>query len=352
MALTCTCTAQQGKKGRSTTATNVRSSTVLGRLLNLFVACGGIGTFLSPAASVVQLPAVPAHTHAWVLLPATGTGRASLRSTSTRKLGLAGSSEQQQEWSSWKQHQKFSPLQKQYEKAGGILYRQSVLSQEEFDVCRRELSSLVGKGGSLRLADETTSSVASNRVGGRIPPDSTIADVLRNPKGSISRLINEVEGKVEGDDDGDGHILVLSEDVPVEVRIYEKEGAGMEWHVDDVLYSPSQVEVVLTMENTSDCITIWEEGEEGESSSTRVEAETTPNSAILIKAGGARHKVSSLKNGRRVILKFVYVQRGATLIEGAEQHTQQFASSSSSSHSKKRTKRGGAAKKYSKRARG
>ena len=324
----------------------------MGRLLNLFVACGGIGTFLSPAASVVQLPAVPAHTHAWVLLPATGTGRTPLRSTSTRKLGLAGSSEQQQEWSSWKQHQKFSPLQKQYEKAGGILYRQSVLSQEEFDVCRRELSSLIGKGGSLRLADETTSSVASNRVGGRIPPDSAIADVLRNPKGSISRLINEVEGKVEGDDDGDGHILVLSEDVPVEVRIYEKEGAGMEWHVDDVLYSPSQVEVVLTMENTSDCITIWEEGEEGESSSTRVEAETTPNSAILIKAGGARHKVSSLKNGRRVILKFVYVQRGATLIEGAEQHTQQFASSSSSSRSKKRTKRGGAAKKYSKRARG
>ena len=336
---TCTCTAQRGKKstGRSTT---VRSSASLGRLLlnYLFVASGG--TF-SPTR-VALLPAVPAHTHALALLPATGAGRAQLRSTS--RLGLAGRSEGQQEY------QKFSSLQKQYEKAGGILYRQSVLSQEEFDVCRRDLLSLIGKGGSLRLADETTSSVASNRVGGRIPPDSAIADVLRNPRGSISRLINEVEGIHARSDDGDGRMLVLSDDVPVEVRIYEKEGAGMEWHVDDVLYAPSQVEVVLTMENNSDCITIWEE--EGKSSSKRVEAETTPNSAILIKAGGARHKVSSLKNGRRVILKFVYVQKGATLIEGAEQHTQQFASSSSSSRSKKRTKRGGAAKKYSKRARG
>ena len=328
----CTCTAQRGKKSTSR-STTVRSSAVLGRLLNLFVACGG--TLLSHTR--------PTSTHALVLLPPTGAGRAPLRSASG--LGLAGSrrSEGQQE------RQKFSSLQKQYEKAGGILYRQSVLSQEEFDVCRRDLLSLIGKGGSLRLADETTSSVASNRVGGRIPPGSAIADVLRNPRGSISRLINEVEGKV---DDGDGRMLVLSDDVPVEVRIYEKEGAGMEWHVDDVLYSPSQVEVVLTMENNSDCITIWEEGES--SSSKRVEAaETTPNSAILIKAGGARHKVSSLKNGRRVILKFVYVQKGAALIDGAEQHTQQFASSSSSSssssRSKKRTKRGAAAKKYNKR---
>ena len=343
---TCTCTAQRGKKstGRYTT---VRSSASWGRLLlnYLFVACGG--TF-SPTC-VLLLPAVPAHTHALALLPATGAGRAPLRSTS--RLGLAGRSEGQQECSSWKQHQEFSSLQKQYEKAGGILYRQSVLSQEEFDVCRRDLLSLIGKGGSLRLSDETTSSVASNRVGGRIPPDSAIADVLRNPRGSISRLINEVEGihTRTSSDDGDGRMLVLSDDVPVEVRIYEKEGAGMEWHVDDVLYSPSQVEVVLTMENNSDCITIWEE--EGKSSSKRVEAETTPNSAILIKAGGVRHKVSSLKNGRRVILKFVYVQKGATLIEGAEQHTQQFASSSSSSssRSKKRTKGGSAAKKYNKR---
>ena len=217
-------------------------------------------------------------------------------------------------------YEKFSALKNKYDKAGGILYKQSVLSQKEFDVCRRELESLIGKGGSLRLADETTSSVARNRIGGRIPPDSVIVDTLRNPEGSIFQLINEVEG-------ADGN-FVLSGEVPVEVRIYEKSGAGMEWHVDDVLFDPGQIEIVLTMENTSDCVTIWEEGQ-AETDPKRVEVETSPNSAIFIKAGGARHKVSPLKYGRRVIIKFVYAREGATLVDGAEKHIKQFAASSS-----------------------
>jgi len=272
---------------------------------------------------------------------------------STSRLSLACSSEEQRERSQWQQqqqqqqhvssfhqHHKFSPLKKQYQKAGGILYRQSVLSQEEFDACKRELVSLIGKGGSLRLTDETTSSVASNRVGGRIPPDSGIVDILRNPKGSISRLINEVEGGA-GWGGGGGSNLVLSSDVPIEVRIYEMTGAGMEWHVDDVMFAPNQVEVVLTIENTSDCVTIWEEGSRGDLYPRRVEVETSSNSAILIKAGGVRHKVSALKNGRRVILKFVYVFEGSTLVEGAEHHMKQFASSSSSrpNKQKRRAKR-------------
>jgi len=109
----------------------------------------------------------------------------------------------------------------------------------------------------------------------------------------------------------------------------------MEWHADDVLFDPAQIEVVLTMENTSDCVTTWEEGKD-DSNPRRVEVETTSNSAILIKAGGARHKVSPLKYGRRVILKFVYAREGATLIDGAEQHMKQFASSSSRSKKRKR----------------
>ena len=233
-------------------------------------------------------------------------------------------------------YEKFSALKNKYDKAGGILYKQSVLSQKEFDVCRRELESLIGKGGSLRLADETTSSVARNRIGGRIPPDSVIVDTLRNPEGSIFQLINEVEG-------ADGN-FVLSGEVPVEVRIYEKSGAGMEWHVDDVLFDPEQTEVVLTIENSSDCATIWEEGKDDANPGKRVEVETAPNSAILIKAGGARHKVTPLKYGKRVILKFVYAREGATLIDGAEKHIKQFASSSSLSRPKKQ-KRGSNSKK-------
>ena len=43
-------------------------------------------------------------------------------------------------------------------------------------------------------------------------------------------------------------------------------------------------------------------------------AETEANSAIILKAGpkeGARHSVSSLKSGRRAILKFVFVREDA-----------------------------------------
>jgi dihydroorotase len=55
----------------------------------------------------------------------------------------------------------------------------------------------------------------------------------------------------------------------------------MEWHQDDILYNPTpQIEVILTISNTSDCITIWKEGEE-----MRNEIETKPNSVIILKAG-------------------------------------------------------------------
>ena len=97
----------------------------------------------------------------------------------------------------------------------------------------------------------------------------------------------------------------------------------MEWHVDDIIYqNTKQIEVVFTLENTSDCCTMWrphdqpiltassEEDlitsscgngrkQENNDNKYRVESvQTTPNSAILIKAGGVLHKVSPLSYGR------------------------------------------------------
>ena len=118
-----------------------------------------------------------------------------------------------------------------------------------------------------------------------------------------------------------------------QIRIYEKQKAGMEWHVDDIIYeNTKQIEVVLTLENTSDCCTMWRPHDQpilaaastssqeevddlNTSGSTKREKEnnnrsnsneefrvesvqTTPNSAILIKAGGVLHKVSPLSYGR------------------------------------------------------
>ena len=57
------------------------------------------------------------------------------------------------------------------------------------------------------------------------------------------------------------------------------------------------------------------------------EVQTEKNSAIILFAGeklGCRHAVSPLKQGKRVILKFVFVQENAVFLEGADVHVKQF----------------------------
>jgi len=113
----------------------------------------------------------------------------------------------------------------------------------------------------------------------------------------------------------------------------------MEWHVDDVLFDPPQVEVVFTLENTSDCRTMWKLPD----GSIRT-VETEKNSAILLAAGGAEHCVSSLKNGKRVILKCMFVHQDAIPVVGKEGMPDQFAPAASrrkqiSRRRKKRKKR-------------
>ena len=84
----------------------------------------------------------------------------------------------------------------------------------------------------------------------------------------------------------------------------------MQWHVDDVLYDPPQLEVVFTLENTSDCRTMWKLNNALE------EVETENNSVILLRAGAVPHCVSSLKNGgARQIIKCVYCQKDAEFLE-------------------------------------
>ena len=115
----------------------------------------------------------------------------------------------------------------------------------------------------------------------------------------------------------------------------------MEWHVDDALYDPEQIEVVFTIENDSDCVTKWDlrSNNSDNNDNTIVEVETEANSAIFIKAGtqGVPHFVSSLKTGYRSILKFVFIREGSTILDDAKYHLDQFSSSSSSNRKKNST---------------
>jgi len=88
----------------------------------------------------------------------------------------------------------------------------------------------------------------------------------------------------------------------------------MDWHIDDVLFSPfPQLEVVFTIDNTSNCLTKWCNSHDFENEEV-VAVETEPNSALIIPAGGAIHKVSPLKYGKRTIIKFAYVQEKSNFI--------------------------------------
>ena len=98
-------------------------------------------------------------------------------------------------------------LKHQYQKSGGILYKQSILSPKEYNTIMSELSRL-----DLPVAEEKESSFATNRMGCTIDSDTEIYKTLSCPHGSLSTLLYALEC------DGDEGIVVAPE-VPVEVRL-------------------------------------------------------------------------------------------------------------------------------------
>jgi hypothetical protein len=199
------------------------------------------------------------------------------------------------------------------EKSGAVLYKTSVFSRNEYSIIRKELASCT-----KHLQKEDVSSIAKNRLGMTLNPESAVVQVLR--EGSLRKFVQKSVG----------YECELSPNLPVELRTYEREGAGMTWHVDDVLYDPPQVEVVWTLENDSDCVTMWKDLVADEVRSI----ETEPNSAILLLAGGAPHCVTSLKRGKRVILKCAFVRKDSSFRQGL--HKNQFQGKQMKKRTKKR----------------
>jgi hypothetical protein len=198
-----------------------------------------------------------------------------------------------------------------FRESGGIFYKQAVLNREELSLLRNELSK-------LRWLDETTSSVARKRKGAVLHPTSDIVQRILK-KGSVSNLVNKVmrdPPTFPCEENLKNQFYKISPDIPVEIRLYETPGAGMDWHTDDVLYRPiPQLEVIVTIENNSDCVTCWRPQRAiDEGSIERVETE--PGSVLLLQAGGVPHCVTPLSRGRRVILKCAYILDDALHSEG------------------------------------
>ncbi|KAL7552250.1 hypothetical protein ACHAWF_015480 [Thalassiosira exigua] len=225
-------------------------------------------------------------------------------------------------------------LRRQYDRAGGILYKRSALPPDEFRAVMEAIRSEYP-----RMEEEGASSFAHGRVGARVPESSGVRRLLGSEDGGLCRLVNDLTGE-----EGQLGRMILAPDVPIEIRVYERVGAGMEWHVDDDLYLPGQVEVVLTLENSSDCTTMWRPHDlplpsDGSGVKYDVRSEqTTPNSALILRAGSVEHKVSPLRVGRRAILKMAFVREGAKPIDGAlEAHASHHSGGREKSRSGKKS---------------
>ena len=86
---------------------------------------------------------------------------------------------------------------------------------------------------------------------------------------------------------------------PIEYRIYPTGSSGMELHRDSSLFSPDALEIVLTLENTSDSKFGWVEDD------TENLIKTDANTLAIVKPGTVLHKVTAVRKGFRTILKFI-----------------------------------------------
>ena len=165
----------------------------------------------------------------------------------------------------------------------GVAYVPAFLPAGEFQEVREECRALRG-----RLGSETNAVAHGRRV---LPLDAALAPATYSAMGSpgsLGRMLTLCGQPVE-----------LGE-FPIEYRVYPR-GSSMDWHLDESLYVEPQYEVVLTLENTSNSYTEWKDLEGG-----RRREWTEPNSAIIIQAETALHRVTAIGRGERSILKLLY----------------------------------------------
>jgi len=167
--------------------------------------------------------------------------------------------------------------------AHGIAYVESFLAPESF----AELESLA-LNYLPELSPETDNGVARGRLGTFVDGGEAFAQLL------TSTAVRDCLKRITRSS------TLAPSDFPVELRRYPRH-SRMDWHTDEMLYSEPQVECVFTVLNTSDSETQWVED-----NGLVVSQSTRPNSLLLVRAEGPRHRVTPVTKGDRVIAKFVY----------------------------------------------
>ncbi|KAG1674743.1 hypothetical protein FOA52_013579 [Chlamydomonas sp. UWO 241] len=208
-------------------------------------------------------------------------------STAAAAAGASGSSSGQEE--AWGDGLYACPA---FKANGGVLSISNFFSQVDFSAVVADCEALA------KRAQPERNSLAKGRMIAAVPQGGTIAGAV------LSEAVCTRVGRKVGRQ-------LLAGDYPVELRIY-RPGSYMEWHVDDVMYSEPQYEMIYTVTNTTDSLTQWIDA-----SGATVSHWPEPNSLICVRAGGALHQVTRVGRGERIIIKFILTP---TLEKGAMFH--------------------------------
>ena len=110
--------------------------------------------------------------------------------------------------------------------------------------------------------------------------------------------------------------IYLANNFPIEYRKYIK-GSFMNKHIDQLIYKKPQYECILTLSNSTDSYTILDPQckacaslallePQGKACNKKIKSK--PNSLIIVKAEGIEHEVTTVNQGERYFLKFIFTE--------------------------------------------
>ncbi len=166
------------------------------------------------------------------------------------------------------------------------IYCKNILPTDDFE----ELLQICSKYNETNMVNDPK---ANGRLMHIIPVQDPIYNFLFKP--AFIQKIKNLCGNMK---------LTPCLEVPIEYRKYNI-GSNMVWHRDvQMLSNQLQYECVITLENTSDSKTIMK----NLFGLFTKEISTEPNSLIVVRAKGVEHCVTTTRQGKRTILKFVFCE--------------------------------------------
>jgi len=169
-----------------------------------------------------------------------------------------------------------------------VYYYKNVLTKDDYNKIYNECITLNPQLMEEEMQDDQ---LAKRRIL-NVSQDSIIYDIFYGHQ-FINFLNNKLNMK-----------LKPSKLLPIDYRIYEL-GGRMKWHRDVIIAENEkcpQIEIVFTLENTSDSHTIWKE----ENTDVIHKIRTEPNSILITQGNSAYHKVLPVTSGQRRIIKIAY----------------------------------------------